>query len=50
MTKAKFEIGETEKHAIIVNANSLPTAIEMDGEKVVKESHFSSCQKSSSLR
>jgi hypothetical protein len=47
MTKAKFEIGETEKHAIIVNAIPLLkyTTIEMDGEKVINESHFSSLTK-----
>jgi hypothetical protein len=43
MTKAKFEIGENEKHTIIVNANPLLKyiTIEVDGEKVVNESHFS---------
>ena len=47
MTKAKFEIGETEKHTIIVNATPLLkyTAIEVDGEKVVNESNFSSLPK-----
>ena len=47
MTKVKFEIGETEKHTIIVDASSLLkyTAIEVDGEKVVNESHFSSLPK-----
>jgi len=47
MTKAKFEIGETEKHTIIVNVTPLLkyTAIEVDGEKVVNESHFSSLPK-----
>ena len=44
MTKAKFEIGETEKHTIIVNVTPL-TEIEVDGEKVVNESHFSSLPK-----
>ena len=44
MTKAKFEIGETEKHTIIVNATALLKyiKIEVDGKKVVNESHFSS--------
>jgi len=47
MTKVKFEIGETEKHTIIVNASALLKyiKIEVDGEKVVNESHFSSLPK-----
>ncbi len=47
MTKAKFEIGETEKHTIIVNVNPLLkyTAIEVDGEKGVNKSYFSSLPK-----
>ena len=45
MTKAKFEIGETEKHTIIVTPLLKYTAIEVDGEKVVNESHFSSLPK-----
>lgn len=47
MAKAKFEIGETEKHTIIVNASALLkyTAIEVDGEKVVNEANFSSLPK-----
>ncbi len=42
MTKAKFEIGETEKHTIVVNASALLKfiKIEVDGEKVVNESNF----------
>jgi hypothetical protein len=42
MTKAKFEIGETEKHIIIVNASALLKyiKIEVDGEKVVNEANF----------
>jgi hypothetical protein len=42
MTKAKFEIGETEKHTIIVSVTPLLkyTAIEVDGEKVVNEANF----------
>ena len=42
MAKAKFEIGATEKHTIIVNASALLkyTAIEVDGEKVVNEANF----------
>jgi hypothetical protein len=42
MTKAKFEIGETEKHTIIINASALLKyiKIEVDGEKVVNESNF----------
>ena len=41
--KAKLEIGETEKHTIIVNASALLKyiKIEVDGKKVVNESHFS---------
>jgi len=47
MTKAKFEIGETEKHTIIVNATALLKyiKIEVDGKKVVNESYFSSLPK-----
>ena len=47
MTKAKFKLGENEKYAIIVNVTPLPkyTIIEVDGEKVVNESHFSSLPK-----
>jgi hypothetical protein len=42
MTKAKFEVGETEKHIIIVNASALLKyiKIEVDGKKVVNESNF----------
>ena len=42
MTKAKFEIGENEKHNIIVNASALLKyiKIEVDGEKVVNEANF----------
>ncbi len=42
MTKAKFVIGETEKHTIIVNASALLKyiQIEVDGEKVVNEANF----------
>ncbi len=47
MTKVKFEIGETEKHTIILNVNPLLkyTAIEMDGKKIINESHFLSLPK-----
>ena len=50
MTKANFEIGENEKHTIVVNASALLkfVKIEVDGEKVVNESHFSSLPKKSS--
>lgn len=43
MTKAKFEIGEIEKHLVIVDNSILwkRITIELDGEKVVNESHFS---------
>lgn len=42
MVKAKFEIGENEKHTIIVNASALLKfiKIEVDGEKVVNEANF----------
>ena len=42
MTKAKFEVGETEKHTIVVNASALLKyiKIEVDGEKVVNEANF----------
>ncbi len=42
MGKAKFEIGEKEKHTITVNASALLKLIkiEVDGKKVVNESHF----------
>ena len=47
MTKAKFEIGETEKHPIIVNASALLKyiKIEVDGEKVVNEVKLSAIGK-----
>ena len=43
MTKAKFEIGEKEKHTIIVNKNRLLKyiSIEVDGKKVINEAYFS---------
>ena len=43
MTKAKFEIGETEKHTIFINNSLLMKhiTIEIDGEKVTDESNFS---------
>jgi hypothetical protein len=42
MPKAKFEIGETEKHTISVNASVLLKyiKIEVDGKKVVNEANF----------
>ena len=42
MAKAKFEIGETEKHTVIVNASALLKfiKIEVDGKKVVNEANF----------
>ncbi len=42
MTKAKFEVGETEKHTIVVNASALLKfiKIEVDGKKVVNEANF----------
>jgi hypothetical protein len=52
MIKAKFEIVEAEKHTIIVNASALLKyiKIEVHGEKVVNESTFRHCQKSSRLK
>jgi len=43
MGKTKFEIGDTEKHTIIVNNSLLMKhiTIEIDGEKVADESNFS---------
>jgi hypothetical protein len=43
MSKTKFEIGETEKHLIIVDNSILwkRVIIVLDGEKVVNKSHFS---------
>jgi hypothetical protein len=42
MGKDKFEIGVNEKHTIVVNASALlkQIKIEVDGQKVVNESHF----------
>ncbi len=42
MSKARFVIGETEKHTFVVDNNILwkRIIIELDGETVVKESHF----------
>jgi len=42
MTKARFDVGENERHTIIVNASALLKyiRIEVDGEKVVDESNF----------
>ena len=42
MSKTKFEIGETEKHIIIVDSSILwkRVIIELDGKKVVNKSHF----------
>jgi hypothetical protein len=47
MAKARFEIGEVEKHIIIVNWSLFmkhPT-IELDGEKVTDEFHYSPAPK-----
>ena len=43
MAKAKFAIGETEKHVIVIDNSLLwkHITIEIDGEKVVDEPHFS---------
>ncbi len=42
MTKAKFGIGETEKHTVIVNASALLKyiKIEVDGKKVINETNL----------
>ena len=42
MAKAKFEIGETEKHIIVVDTSVFwkSITIELDGKKVVSKSHF----------
>jgi hypothetical protein len=42
LTKAKFEIGENEKHTIVVNASAFLKyiKIEVDGKKVVNEANF----------
>lgn len=42
MSKAKFEIGESEKHIIAVNANPFLKyiRIEVDGERIVDEGNF----------
>ena len=43
MTKAKFEIGEKEKHLIVVDWNWFfkHINIDLDGERVVDEDHYS---------
>jgi hypothetical protein len=43
MAKEKFEIGETEKHLIVVDWDWFMKhiTIELDGEKVVDEFHYS---------
>ncbi|MEI6797446.1 MAG: hypothetical protein WCK39_11335 [Methanomassiliicoccales archaeon] len=43
MAKASFEIGETEKHLIFVNNNLFMKhiTIELDGEKIADEYHYS---------
>ena len=42
MAKAKFEIGETEKHILVVDTSVFwkRITIELDGKKVVNKSHF----------
>ena len=51
MTKAKFEIGENEKHTIIVNVSVLLKyiKIEVDGEKVVNQANFQPLSKNFQL-
>lgn len=43
MTKEKFEIGESEKHLIVVNASIFwkRITIEIDGKMIVNEYHYS---------
>jgi hypothetical protein len=43
MTKTKFEIGEAEKHLIIVDSSIVwkRVIIELDGVRVANRSHFS---------
>ena len=52
MTKAKFEIGETEKHTIIVNVTPLLkyTAMKWMAKKSLMNHTFRHCQKSSRLK
>jgi hypothetical protein len=47
MAKAKFVIGENEKHTIIVNASALLKyiSIEVDGKKVINETHLTPAAK-----
>lgn len=47
MSKAKFEIGETEKHTIAVNANPFLKyiRIEVDGERVIDVANFQPSRK-----
>lgn len=42
MSKAKYEIGENEKHVIFVNASPFLKyiRIEVDGERVVNQANF----------
>jgi hypothetical protein len=43
MARAKFEIGETEKHRLVVNWSLFwkHITIELDGKKVVDKFHYS---------
>ena len=47
MSKARFEIGETEKHTVFVNANPLLKYIrvEVDGKRVVNVANFQPSRK-----
>lgn len=47
MSKAKFEIGENEKHIISVNANPFLKfiRIEVDGERVINVANFQPSRK-----
>lgn len=47
MSKATFEVGETEKHTVFVNANPLLKYIrvEVDGKRVVNVANFQPSRK-----
>ncbi len=47
MSKARFEVGENEKHVIFVNANPLwkYIRVEVDGERVLNVANFTPTRK-----
>jgi hypothetical protein len=51
MSKARFEVGVSEKHLVFVNANPILKyiRIEVDGERVVNEGNFQPFQKNFEL-